>query len=129
MTVEMPHGSNADLFASPTDWVSPNGQDGYMDNSPKAEGRKVIVSDTDHIWGIGGIILRFEELSSGLNPIFMDPYDGVVLGNPHDPNWEPVRRNLEYTRTYAERIDLAAMTPRNDLVTALLSRCLTGRNF
>jgi hypothetical protein len=32
ITVEMPNGSNADLFASPADWISPNGQEGYSSN-------------------------------------------------------------------------------------------------
>lgn len=116
MTVEMPNGSNNELFASPADWISPNGQDGYMDNPPKADGRKVIVSDTDHLWGIGGhYSWAWKSFLRGMNPIFMDPYDGAVLGDPHDLNWEPIRRNLGYTRMYAERMDLAAMTPRNDL--------------
>jgi hypothetical protein len=45
----------------------------------------------------------------------MDPYDGSVLAGRFDPQWEPVRRNLGHVRRLANRLDLAAMTPRNDL--------------
>jgi hypothetical protein len=50
MTVEWPDGNNDELFASPANWISPND---YAD-PPPADGSKVIISDTDHIWGIGG---------------------------------------------------------------------------
>ena len=54
----------------------------------------------------------------------MDQYDdsykldggGYDINNANDVS---LRRNLGYTRAYAERIDLAAMTPRGDL-------CSTG---
>jgi hypothetical protein len=45
----------------------------------------------------------------------MDPYDGVVLAKRFDPQWEPVRRAMGHTRQLANRMDLAAMTPRGDL--------------
>jgi len=45
----------------------------------------------------------------------MDPYDGVVLGKQFDPKWDPIRRSMGYTRMYAERMNLAAMRPRDDL--------------
>ncbi|NOX56150.1 MAG: hypothetical protein GXP27_17250, partial [Planctomycetes bacterium] len=55
-------GTNADLFASPAEAISPHqetcdrdGQDQrYRDDPPVADGRKVIITDTDHLWGIGG---------------------------------------------------------------------------
>ena len=51
-------GSNEDLFESPADWVSPNpeAKDGYnyAYNPPPADGRKVVLLDTDHLWGLGG---------------------------------------------------------------------------
>jgi hypothetical protein len=50
-----------------------------------------------------------------MNPIFMDPYDGGVLGEPFDPRWELVRLNMGYTRRYAEKMNLASMSPRTNL--------------
>jgi hypothetical protein len=51
----------------------------------------------------------------GHNPIFMDPYDGSVLGTPSDPRWEPVRAAMGHTRRFADRINLAEMTPHSEL--------------
>ena len=53
MTFQFRGGSNQTLFNSPADWVSPNPTGGYRDNPPDPKDR-VILSDTDHLWGIGG---------------------------------------------------------------------------
>jgi len=45
----------------------------------------------------------------------MDPYDGLVLGTRFERKWDPIRRALGYTRRYANRVNLAAMVPHNDL--------------
>ncbi|MHB1034177.1 MAG: DUF6298 domain-containing protein [Pirellulales bacterium] len=120
MTFQYKDGSNRTLLESPADWISPNPQAAapyeYRDNPPPADGKKVILSDTDHLWGIGGSpAWVWKSFLRGLNPLFMDPYDGVVLGPRADSKWDPVRRNLGYALRYAERMNLAAMTPRGDL--------------
>ena len=116
MTFQYKGGSNATLFRSPADWISPNPEGGYRDDPPPADGSKVILSDTDHLWGIGGNQQWvWKSFCRGLNPIFMDPYDGLILGKPFDPQWEPIRRSLGYTRRYAESMDLANMVPRPEL--------------
>jgi hypothetical protein len=56
----------------------------------------------------------------------MDPYDGTVIGNRFDPKWEPVRRSLGHTRRFAERMNLAAMTPSNELTST--GYCLAFRS-
>ena len=116
MTFQYRGGKNEALFNSPADWISPNNEGGYRDNPPAADGRKVILNDTDHLWGIGGNqAWVWKSFLRGHNPIFMDPYDGVVLGERFDPKWEPIRRSMGYTRRYAERMNLAAMQPRDGL--------------
>ena len=52
MTFCFPGGENADLFDSPADWISPRRtkKDDYCENPPAGDGRKVIISDTDHLW-------------------------------------------------------------------------------
>jgi len=116
MTFQYRGGKNETLFKSPADWISPNAEGGYRDNPPPADGRKVVLNDTDHLWGIGGNqSWVWKSFLRGHNPIFMDPYDGVVLGNEFDPKWDPIRRSMGYTRQYAEKMDLAAMLPRNNL--------------
>lgn len=116
MTFQFQGGSNRTLFDGPADWISPNNEGGYRENPPAADGSKVILSDTDHLWGIGGNrAWVWKTFCRGLNPIFMDPYDGLILGNRFDPKWEPIRRSLGYTLRYAQRMNLASMTPHNAL--------------
>lgn len=116
MTFQYRAGKNETLFKSPADWISPNPEGGYRDNPPAADGRKVILSDTDHLWGIGGNqAWVWKSFLRGCNPLFMDPYDGIVLGNKFDSRWDPIRRSLGYTRSYAEKMNLTAMKPLNNL--------------
>ena len=112
MTFQYKGGANQTLFDSPADWISPNPEGGYRDNPPANTGEKVILTDTDHLWGIGGNqAWVWKSLTRGLNPIFMDPYDGVVLGNRFDPNFEPIRRSMGYALRFAQRMDLNKCKP------------------
>ena len=52
MTFQYKGGSNKTLFDGPADWVSPNPEGGYRDNPPASGGQKVVVTDSDHLWGI-----------------------------------------------------------------------------
>jgi hypothetical protein len=123
MTFQYRGGQNRTLFDSPADWISPNPDGGYRDNPPACDGSKVILTDTDHLWGIGGNqAWVWKSFLRGLHPLFMDPYDGSVLGKRFDPRWQPIRQSLGYARSLAERINLAAMTPLSRL--ASTSYCL-----
>ena len=116
MTFQYKGGSNKTLFDSPADWISPNSDGGYRDDPLAADGRKVILSDTDHLWGIGGNrAWVWKSFLRGMNPLFMDPYKGEILGQKSDPRWEPVRKALGHTLGLSRRMDLAAMTPQNEL--------------
>jgi hypothetical protein len=104
------------LLASPADWISPGRVDGYGEDPPAWEGKKVRLLDTDHIWGVGGNpAWAWKSFVRGHNPLFMDPYDNAVLGRGAPEQWEPLRRALGETRRLAGRVDLAAMVPRADL--------------
>jgi len=112
MTFQYRGGKNQDLFDSPADWISPNPEGGYRDNPPANNGEKVILTDTDHLWGIGGNqAWVWKSLARGLNPIFMDPYDGIVLGRKFDPNFEPIRRSMGYALRFTQRMDLNKCEP------------------
>ena len=121
MTVEWPNGSNADLFASNADWISPNGD---LNNPPPADGSKVILADTDHLCGIcGDRYWVWKSFLRGENPIFMDQYDDSYKlhgggYNPNNPTDVSLRENLGYIRVYADRVNLVAMTPRGDLASS-----------
>lgn len=124
MSVEWPGGDNAVLFHSPADWVAPNSDGGYKGDPPAADGKKVIVADTDHLWGIGGNYQwAWKSFLRGHNLLFMDPYDCSPVWPPSDCDpdnveWRALRTNLGYTRSYANRMNLAAMSPRNDLASS-----------
>ena len=120
MTFQYKGGSNQTLFDSPADWISPNNKaDGgydYKKNPPPADGKKVILSDTDHLWGVGGdAAWVWKTFLRGHNPIFMDPYGRTLEGRSADEAWDPPRRAMGQTLRYARRMNLAAMRPRGNL--------------
>jgi hypothetical protein len=111
-------GAHHDRMASsPADATSPVGP--AATNPPAANGPRVIISDTDHIFGIGGdhhwVWMSF---TRGYNPIYMDPIMDPEWGS-RSPNKRPkiesARRAMGDTLRYAVRTNLAAMAPRGDL--------------
>jgi len=124
------------LAGEPLDWLTPGSvylQD-FRADPPACEGRKVSILDTDHLWGHGGNpVWVWKSFIRGHNPIFMDPWwslggelnpenvpwmfvEGGISKDTRDyPNWEPLRIAMGQTRLYADRVNLAAMTPRGDL--------------
>jgi hypothetical protein len=131
MTFQYRGGSNQTLFDSPADWISPNPEGGYRDNPPPADGSKVILTDTDHLWGIGGNqSWVWKSFLRGLNPLFMDPYDCKVLANSCDQVWmDSIRISLGYTRMLADRIDLLSMLPLPELASSTYCLANVGSEY
>lgn len=118
------------MLASPADWISPGSRDGFKDDPPAWDGKKVSLLDTDHVWGIGGNgPWVWKAFLRGHNPLFMDPYDGSVLDGRFDPRWEPLRRNLGHVQRLARRLDLATMTPRDDLASTKYCLADSGKTY
>jgi len=123
MTVPYPGGDNRRLFASNAEAISPNRDENndYRHDPPAADGSKVILSDTDHLWGIGGTeIWVWKSFLRGLNPIFMDPYEALPgypssLNLPELRQWKLLRRSMGYTRYFALRMNLVEMVPHGEL--------------
>lgn len=116
------------MLASPAEWLSPGRADGYAEDPPAWNEKKVSLLDTDHIWGVGGNAgWVWRSFLRGHNPIFMDPYDGSVLGQ--DRGWEPIRSAMGRARRVAEKLKLASMKPQNE--TASTGYCLAdpGRAY
>jgi hypothetical protein len=108
MTSCFPRGRNSDLFDSPADWISPNRHGGYMTSPPPGDGRKVVVVDTDHLWGIGGgRDWVWKTFTRGLHPIYMDPLDD-------SPLHQGARQAMGDVLRFAKRIDLAAALPETE---------------
>ena len=133
MTVQWPGGDNAVLSASDAEAVSPTkstgdylGEEGGPDPN---ESRKVILSDTDHLWGIGGNVgWVWRSFTRGLNPIFLeDDLPKVIAG--HRSNWDRLRRALGQTRAYAQRMDLIHMKPHGELTSTGYALAKPGKEY
>lgn len=142
MTAEYPGADNSDLTESPADWISPHGSEGqgshemnndYLISPPVADGKKIIISDTDHLWGLGGTPdWVWKSFLRGINPIFMDldPYQmekGEYRGKL--PNGESVRRAMGLARRFAQRADLASMTPRSEIASSGYCLAHEGKEY
>jgi len=145
MTVQYPNGRNEPLFESPADWISPNADGGYQTDPPAADGRKVILNDTDHSFYYtalqkatqdGQRAWVWKNFTRGNHVLFMDPYldptpwNHTARNRPKDgkpdPYWEMLRVSMGYARLYADRMDLAAMTPQPALASS--GFCLACRS-
>ncbi|MEJ2007614.1 MAG: DUF6298 domain-containing protein [Acidobacteriota bacterium] len=102
----------SELFASSADWISPatgRSWGDYRNNPPVATGQKVVMADTDHIFGVGGDgTWVWKNFMRGNNPIFMDDLS-------QRPKLKSARVAMGQTRSYADRINLSAMTPSTTL--------------
>jgi len=132
MTFQYKGGTDSTLYESGADWVSPEAR------LPRGGGSKVIINDTDHSYSWrelkrdGRILQRswvWENFTLGNNVAFMDPYLVISPGrnspegstsDPHigtrpDKYWDEIRNAMGSTLTYANRMNLVAMTPQPSL--------------
>jgi hypothetical protein len=146
---------NDPLFASRAEWISPgyddeifaNGghpmmpgspQSRWLEDPPPADGRKVVISDTDHFApGRGDALWAWKTFLRGHHPILMD--FGLLAG-PHtaDPNaggpmafaaFEPARYAMGDTVRFAERMHLIGMEPRADASSTGYALVEPGRQY
>jgi Family of unknown function (DUF6298) len=133
---------NDPLYGSRAEWISPGYDDEvfaasgapppqapgsppsrWLEDPPVADGRKVVITDTDH-YALGGDALwAWKSFLRGHHPILMD--FGLIGGvNPPDPSaggpmsyaaFEPARHAMGDTLRFAERMNLIRMQPRDDL--------------
>jgi hypothetical protein len=123
MTVADTEVNNAALFASAAQWISPGTEGGYQDDPPAAEGKKVILSDTDHLWGVGGDAdWVWKSFLRGLNPIYMDPLF-------EEAKHEAVRKAMGQTWRLAAKMNLAQMTPQPDLCSTGYCLAAPGKEY
>jgi len=132
ITFQRKGGSDLTLYESPADWISPGS------HLPPSDGTKVIINDTDHSYGWpdmkrDGLPAQrawvWENFTLGNNVAFMDPYlvlwpgrnapegstSDPYVGAKPDEYWEVLRNAMGSTLTYANRMNLVAMTPQPSL--------------
>ena len=131
MTFQHEGGDNNTLFDSPADWISPNPIGGYKIKPPPANGNKIIISDTDHLWGIGGNQgWVWKSFLRGLNPIFMDPYTSKDYQNHlSKQEWESIRKSMGFTLDCGLKVNLANMVPRGDLASTGYCLANLGKEY
>ncbi|MBN1670554.1 MAG: hypothetical protein JXR37_05955 [Kiritimatiellae bacterium] len=125
-------GCNENLFNSPAEWISPNPYGGYRDNPPATDGSKVIVSDTDHLWGVGGDqVWVWKSFCRGHNPIFMDDLKRAAPGA--DPakraGMRRARRAMGQTLACARGLRMEKMRPCNALASSAYCLAWPGREY
>ncbi|UCD30301.1 MAG: PKD domain-containing protein [Planctomycetota bacterium] len=118
------------LFDSPADVISPSRFDtpSYRTNPPVSDGSKIVMLDTDHLWGLGGNAdWVWKCFTRGYHVIFMDPYPltetpaGKVT-NPNDPTYVALRQALGHIMIYADKLNLATALPSTTIATT--TNCL-----
>jgi hypothetical protein len=98
----------------------------WYDNPPDIAGRKVVITDTDHYApGQGDALWAWKSFLRGHHPILMD--FGIIAGaqppassaespgGPRYADFEAARYAMGDTLRYAEKMNLIAMQPRQDL--------------
>jgi hypothetical protein len=128
MTFQYKGGTNEILYNSPADWISPNPGDpgrSYVENPCSDCTSKIIVSDTDHLWGHtgGDNIWVWKTFMRGLNVLFMEE----LLPSP---TWQDSARvAMGQVRRFAARVDLARMRPEEKLSATRYCLADRGREY
>ncbi len=130
MTVQWPNGSNRALLNSPADWISPTIGDGYDRDPPGGEIGKVVLSDTDHLWGVGGDdAWVWKTFTRGLNPIYMDPLHFIANGMEDPAGAEEARIAMGQTRLFASRMNLSATVPHGEQCSSRYCLADSGKEY
>jgi hypothetical protein len=147
---------NDPLFKSKAEWISPGYDDEifaqgghpmapgsppsrWLANPPANEGRKVVITDTDHYSSAADALWAWKSFLRGHQPILMDY--GIIAGvNPPDPSaespgvppyaaFEAARYAMGDTLHYAEKISLIEMEPHTDLSSTGFALANPGKEY
>jgi len=133
-------GLGTEMLTGVADWISPDwdaysttGPGDYHQGGPAAYSDKVVINDTDHLWGYSDLVdvedhrkWVWKTLCRGNHPIYMDPYDANQPDHDNhgevNPGFDPPRKAMGYALVYAHKVDLAAALP--DETVASTGYCL-----
>jgi hypothetical protein len=136
------------LFNSPADWISPgfeetlsNAEPGsisrWLTDPPASDGKKVVITDTDHYApGKGDAQWAWKSFLRGNNPMLMD-YGIINVVKPLDPSlgappyelFEPARYAMGDTLRYAQRMTLIDTKPHGDLTSTGYALANPGKEY
>ena len=122
---------NEALFNSPAEWISPVKKI-YRSDPPEADGRKVIILDTDHTGhNDANPKCPWRCFTRGMSFITMNYYMDARPGSPSVPmpEWDEIRKQMGYVRRYADRMDLNRAVPRSDLASSGFCIADEGRSY
>jgi hypothetical protein len=128
MTFQYPGATNKMLIDSPADWISPNPgtpEEAYKDRPSARYVGKVVVNDTDHLWGHtgGDSVWVWKSFTRGLNVLFMEELTP-------SPTWQDSARvGMGQVRSFAGTIDLAHMIPMPERVGSGYLLAAPGREY
>ena len=91
---------------------------------------KVVIADTDHLWGVGGHAdWVWRTFTRGHNVLYMDPY-GYLHMDPVNPDGdEGARKAMGRCMALSRSVDLAEMIPRPDLTSSGFALAAEGREY
>ena len=155
-----PAMDNDVLLESEADWVSPAKEpqlwlypdaailQDYEGDPPASDGRKVVLLDTDHLWGIGGTAdWAWRAVCRGHNPLFMDPWEPIageityediewffdgekrLLNDRNYPGFGELRAALGDARRYVERMNLVDCVPAEKLCSSRFCLAEESRRY
>jgi len=126
MTFRVPGGDDGELFSSPADWISPrgkkldSGQPASLVDPAVSDGSKVIFLDTDHFQpSTADPKYPWRSFLRGNNTWVLEP--DVISDLSPASDYDGIRRTMGDTKSYADKMDLAALTPSDNT-----SHCSTG---
>ncbi len=158
MTMQFPVAEqtkvNDPLFDSPAEWISPgfddelfahgghpmapgSPQSRWYENPPVADGKKIVISDTDHYApSKGDAMWAWKSFIRGHHPILMD-YGILDVAHPETPLagapplevYDPARYAMGDTLRYAERVSLVDMKPQNELSSTSYALVNPGKEY
>jgi hypothetical protein len=121
--------NNLSLFSSPAECIAPDSDGGtlYREHIPETDGAKVVILDTDHIFGYNLEDPRWvwRAFTRGYNPLYMDRWTQDRL----NPERERVRRALGHTRLFASHLNMEVMSPREDLASTRFCLANPGHQY
>ena len=141
--------SNSVMNSSSADWIAPSADefgsasDIWVIDPPEADGNKVSIMDSDHT--IGAVLLRtdptvgvkwvWKGFTRGHNTSLLVAPPSWIGGplqsavNTDNPLYDTIRRTMGYTKTYADIMDLAQMTPSGNLTSTTFALANPGSEY